>query len=240
MPVWTLRKAKLVGVNDHSARNSTACVRENLFKNSDALGRDRRKLLIWKATTGLGYTAGEKKAEKLESESKNSRSFRLRRNVLVCSAKFASTFWELKNRTWGRKMIDLLSPTNDAFEITIATRVATSTESTSCPKMMMFGCCSEGWLFEGLARGFACPPDAFENEFLWLEFADPGCWKGTLKINLLLKFWQNICFVKLLLYCDVSQIVSRRWKKLLVRGSLTWCRHWTYSLIKSFALFRRN
>lgn len=48
-----------------------------MFKNFDARGRDLRKLLIWKPTTGLGYS----------------------RKVLVCSEKFARVFCELKNRT---------------------------------------------------------------------------------------------------------------------------------------------
>lgn len=171
---------------------------------------------------------------KLERRLKNSSSVCLHRNVLVCSAKFASTFCELKNRTWGRKMIDLLSQRNDFLGNTIATRVATSTESTSWPKIIIFGCCNDGWLFDGLARGFVWPPDAFENEFLWLEFADPGCWYETLWKNWLLNEAQDVCFAELLLYCDVSEIVSCWWKQLLVRGSLIRRCHWTYSLKKSF------
>ena len=53
------------------------CVLANLFKKEVGLGRDRRKLLIWKATTGRGY----------------------RRSVRVCSMKLAKMFCELKNRT---------------------------------------------------------------------------------------------------------------------------------------------
>lgn len=53
------------------------CVRANLFRNDVVLGRDRKKLLIWNATTGRGYNL----------------------RVRVCSIKFASMFWELKKRT---------------------------------------------------------------------------------------------------------------------------------------------
>ena len=61
--------------------NNFTCVRANLLRKCDVRGRDRRKLLIWKATTGRGY----------------------RRSVRVCSVKLASRFCELKNRTWRRQ-----------------------------------------------------------------------------------------------------------------------------------------
>lgn len=44
---------------------------------------------------------------------------------------------------------------------------------------MMFGC-SEGMLLDGLLNGFDGDPDALENEFRWLEFAEPD-WYGTLQ-----------------------------------------------------------
>lgn len=81
MPVCTRRNATLEGVSAHSARNSTACVRANRSRKTELRGRDRRKLLIWKATTGRGY----------------------RRRVRVCSVKLASRFCELKNRTCARR-----------------------------------------------------------------------------------------------------------------------------------------
>uniref|UniRef100_A0A182QNJ5 Uncharacterized protein n=1 Tax=Anopheles farauti TaxID=69004 RepID=A0A182QNJ5_9DIPT len=101
------------GVSDHSASHSTAWVRANRLRKADVRGRDRRKLLIWKATTGRGYS----------------------RRMRVCSVKFASVFCELKNRT-------------------MATRVATSTESTSAPKMsglvVAAPATTAGWLPTGL------------------------------------------------------------------------------------------
>ena len=58
------------------------CVLANIFKKGVALGRDLRKELIWKATTGLGYNL----------------------KVLVCSVKLAKRFWELKNRTMATRV----------------------------------------------------------------------------------------------------------------------------------------
>jgi hypothetical protein len=52
-------------------------VRANRDRKALALDLDLRKLLIWKATTGLGYSL----------------------NVRVCSLKFSSMFGELKNLT---------------------------------------------------------------------------------------------------------------------------------------------
>lgn len=186
MPVCTRRKARLVGVNDHSARNSTAWVREKLFKKSDALGRERRKLLIWNATTGRGYS----------------------RSVRVCSEKLASTFCELKNRT-------------------IATRVAISTESTSFPKIICDGL-TLWW------DGGGGAPDALENEFRWLEWAEPA-WYGTLKWGDKLVYDNRFCVlagndcvgncVNSLLYGNVAEAVTSRWHELLVCHSLIVCCH---------------
>ena len=66
----------------------------NLIIKFDFIGLDLMKLLYWKATTGRGY----------------------KRRVRVCSLKFPSIFFEVRN-------------------CTIVIRVATSTESTSLPYM---------------------------------------------------------------------------------------------------------
>ena len=57
--------------------SNLTCVRAKRLRKGVARGRDRRKELIWKATTGRGYN----------------------RRVRVCSVKFANTFCELKKRT---------------------------------------------------------------------------------------------------------------------------------------------
>lgn len=58
--------------------------------------------------------------------------------------------------------------------LTIATLVATSTESTSCPKIIILFCRIGACCVDGLLIGLTDPPEPLEKEFRWLEFAEPG------------------------------------------------------------------